>query len=88
MGASTNRPKAPRFAGDGPQPKHREAEIGQRQRREGGKRLERIDGRHAARRLVEQDLDVPTQRQKRAPDLREAAHGQDRKTNSGEAERG
>ena len=76
------------FAGNGSQPKHGEAEIGQRQRGKGDKRLERVDGRHAARRLVEQDLDVPAQRQKRAPDLREAAHGQDRKTDAREAEGG
>ncbi len=76
------------FAGDRPQPKRREAEKSQRQRREGSERLERIHGRHAARRLIEQDLDVPAQRQQRAPDPREAAHRQNGKADAGKAEGG
>ena len=62
------------LSGDGSQAEPREAEERRGQCREDDQRPDRIGGGHAARGLIEQDLDVPAQRQQRSPGLGEIAH--------------
>ena len=66
----------------------RKREIADSQRRAPDERVGGVGRGRAARGLVEQDLQVPAQRQHRAPRFCEAAHADDGKADPGEAEGG
>ena len=73
--------------GDRCEPQPAEPEQGDRKRAEDHEWRDGARRRQSAHRLVKQDLDVPAQRQKGAPEAREAVHGQDWKSDAGKAKR-
>ena len=85
------RPRAARPAGgwspcDRTQAEPGQAEVDDGERAQHGEGAHRICRRYAAGRLVEQDLDVPAQRQDHAPAAGEYVHRQHRKADARKAE--
>ena len=73
--------------GDRCEPQPAEPEQRDRKRAEDHERRDGARRRQSAHRLVKQDLDVPAQRQKGAPEAREAVHRQNWKSDAGKAKR-
>ena len=72
--------------GQSAQPLPAKREEHHRQRAQDHERLDGVRCRQSANRLVEQNLDVPAQRQQGAPELRETVHRQDWEADAGKAE--